>query len=114
MSRLKKHVSDSLGKARAELANMWASYQPISPEHAEASYRNDIQQIIKEIEDSSRTDIEAWEKFKFQNLSDELKLKLKDFKIGPNENSVLHLAAKNCRKLFCSYLINEIKIGKFE
>jgi hypothetical protein len=113
MSRLKKNVSETFSRVRAEITNIWTSYQPISPEHTEASFKNDIHQLIKDIEDSSRSDIDAWEKYKFQSLSDEVKLKLKEFKIGPNENSVLHLAAKNCRKLFCSYLINEIKIGKF-
>lgn len=70
-----------------------------------------VKQFIKDLEDTSKSDQEAWEKFKLQNLSEDLKVKLREYRVGPNENSLLHLAAKTNRKMFCSFLINDLKIG---
>ena len=52
--------------------------------------------------------------FKCQANSDEIKKKLREIKIQQQDDcSLLHLAAKYKRSQFCSFLIDEIKIGLF-
>ena len=67
--------------------------------------------ILKDIEDNSKSDAAAWEKYSTQYFTDEFKLKLREYKVGPSEMSLLHLAAKFCRKSFCSFLIQDVKLG---
>lgn len=92
---------------------MWSTYQPVSPnlKQGDYNYKNEIQHIIKDIENVSLSDFDAWQRHSNQTFNDELKQKIKDIKIGPNEYSVLHFAAKNLRKTFCSFLIQDVKIG---
>ena len=67
--------------------------------------------ILKDIEDPFKSDAHICEKYSNVFLTEDFKQKIREFKTGPNEFSLLHIAAKNCRKIFCLFLIQEIKIG---
>ena len=69
---------------------------------------------IKDIENLNKTDAEITDKYINQYYSDELRLRIKETKLGNTDYSLLHLAAKNLRKRFCLYLMHEIKIGDFK
>ena len=58
----------------------------------------------------NKSDAEAWERYEHQTFADDYKQKICDIKIGQNEYSILHLAAKNCRPTFCRFLLEDIKI----
>ena len=66
---------------------------------------------LKDIEDSTKSDAEAWERYSYQFFLDDFKQKLREIKYGQNEYSLLHIAAKHCRKSFCLFLIQEVKLG---
>ena len=65
----------------------------------------------KDIEDPTKSDAEAWQRYENQLFGDDFRQKIRDIKIGQNEYSILHLAAKSCRPNFCRFLLDEIEIG---
>ncbi|CAF0854823.1 unnamed protein product [Brachionus calyciflorus] len=111
MDSFKKSIMRN--KSRSDIkTNISSSYLPLSPGKYSDLYKNEIQLFIKDIEDLTKSDLEAWSKYKNQNFAIDLKLILKEYSIGQNEYSLLHLAAKNCRKNFCQFLIKECRIDK--
>ena len=59
-----------------------------------------------------KNDAELTHKYIAQAYSDDLKQRFRDVRLGTTEYSLLHLAAKCNRQNFCTYLIEDIKIGK--
>lgn len=111
MEALKKNIirhTKSRGDIRISNSS---SYLLINQDKKNESYKNEIQQFIKDIEDVSKFDLEVWQKYQSVLFSDDLKLKLREFVFNHNGYSLLHLAAKNCRKNFCHFLIKDVKIG---
>ncbi|RNA15385.1 ankyrin repeat and kinase domain-containing 1-like [Brachionus plicatilis] len=112
MDNLKKNIirhNRSRGDIRISSSS---SYLLLNQDKKNESYKNEIQQFIKDIEDSSKYDCEAWSKYQSTELGDDLKLKIREYVLSHNGFSLLHLAAKNCRKNFCQFLIKDAKIDK--
>jgi len=70
---------------------------------------NDIKDIIDESV-SDKYIIERIDEFIKNN--NESQKHIQDFKSGPDEFSLLHISAENCRSKLCLYLIESIQIGK--
>ena len=49
----------------------------------------------------------------FIKNNNESQKQIQDFKSGPDEFSLLHISAENCRSKLCLYLIDSIQIGKW-
>ena len=90
-----------------------SSYLLLSYDKKNESYKNEIQIFIKDIEDLSKNDADLWFKYKNIVLDDDLTLKFREFTLNHNGHSLLHLAAKNCRKKICEILIKDVKISIF-
>ena len=69
--------------------------------------------IFKEIEDPSKSDGFIIEKLKALIINEDAKKLLKDATEGADDFSMLHMAAKYCRIVLCSALIQEFKFGSY-
>jgi hypothetical protein len=79
----------------------------------DARFEADAQQLIKDLEDSYKTDLILKDTYSYMFYDEGLRTKLHDLKIGKNELTLLHMAAKNCRKNYYLFLVKELKFGKF-
>jgi hypothetical protein len=84
-----------------------------SSKSCEYNYKSEINQLLRDIEDtSSKSDKELWGKYVHQINSEGFKKRLREYKHGSDELSILHLAAKYLRKSLCLFLIDEVRIDK--
>ena len=67
---------------------------------------------IKDIIDESVSDKYIIERIdEFIKNNNESQKQIQDFKTGPDEFSLLHISAENCRSKLCLYFIDSIQIG---
>ena len=79
----------------------------------EYNYKSEINQLVRDIEDTScKSDKELLGKYVHQINSEGFKKRLREYKHGAEELSILHLAAKYLRKSLCLFLIDEVRIDK--
>lgn len=76
-----------------------------------SDFRNSINQLLKDIDDFNLSDDRIIESLEALELSKQHRAKIVEIKNGPDDYTILHLAAKQCRAKLCSVLINDYKIG---
>jgi hypothetical protein len=75
----------------------------------------DLQQIVKDLDDQNKKEESILEKLYNIAIDDDgICQKIRDFRTGYDDYSILHLSVKCCRNRVSSFLLHQIKMSNFD